>query len=108
GTPEPSVWLLDSGCSSHITGRKELFYKLDETQMHVVKLGDNKEIQVAGKGFIGVTMKNGETKLIHNVQFVPNLAHNLLSVGQLVGNGYQLIFKGGRCKVIDDKTGNQL
>jgi len=44
GTPEPSIWLLDSGCSSHMTGRKELFYKLDETQMHAVMLGDNKEI----------------------------------------------------------------
>lgn len=42
--PKPSMWLLNSGCSNHMTGRKELFYKLDESQKHVVKLGDNKEI----------------------------------------------------------------
>lgn len=76
-----------------MTRRKELFHKLDESQRHVVKLGDNKKMQVARKGTVGVTMKNGETKLIHNVQFVPNLAHNLLSVGQLIGYGYQLMFK---------------
>lgn len=44
GSPEPSFWLLDSGCSSHMTERKDLFYHLDETQKHFVKLGDNKEL----------------------------------------------------------------
>lgn len=67
-------------------GRKDLFYQLDETQKHVVKLGDNKGLQVVGNGSVNVITENGEAKLIHNVQFVPNLAHNLLSVGQLVGN----------------------
>ncbi|XP_039137235.1 uncharacterized protein LOC120274764 [Dioscorea cayenensis subsp. rotundata] len=107
-SPHPSIWLLDSGCSSHMTGRKELFFKLDENQRHVVKLGDNKEMQVAGKGSVAVTTQIGETKLIHNVQYVPNLAHNLLSVGQLIANGYQLIFEKRRCRIIDEKAGIQL
>lgn len=107
-SPEPSVWLLDSGCSSHMTGRKQLFYQLDETQKHTVKLGDNKEIQVAGKGSVNVITRNGETRLIHNVQFVPSLAHNLLSVGQLIGNGYKLVFENGECRIFDDKAGDQL
>lgn len=106
--PQPSVWLLDSGCSSHMTGKKELFQKLDETQKHVVKLGDNKEIQVAGKGSIAVTTQHGETKLNHNVQFVPNLAHNLLSVGQIVANGYILMFKNRKCRTVDEKIDTQL
>lgn len=108
GSPKSLVWLLDSGCSSHMTGKQKLFFSLDENQRHVVRLGDNKEMQVAGKGSVAVITQNGETKLIHNVQFVPNLAHNLLSVGQLVTNVYHLIFENGKCKIVEGKAGIQL
>lgn len=107
-TSECSIWLLDRCCSSHITERKELFYNLDESQKHVVRLGDNKEMKVAGRGTVAITTQEGETKLIHNVQYVANLAHNLQSVGQLVTNGYHLVFESGRCKIMDAKNGTQL
>ena len=35
--------------------------------------------------------------------YVPNLAHNLLSVGQLVQKRYQIHFDNKECKVIDKK-----
>lgn len=76
---------------------------MDETQKYLVKLGDNKEIQLAGKGSVGVKIGNGEIKLIHNVQFVPKLAYNLLSVGQLMYNGYHLVFGNGKCRIMDEK-----
>lgn len=46
--------------------------------------------------------------MIHNVQYVLNLAHNLLSVGQLVANGFHLMFENKRCRIVDEKTGTQL
>lgn len=48
------VWLLDSGYSSHMTGRKEFFRQLEEFQGSKVKLGDGKEMEVQGKGSIAV------------------------------------------------------
>lgn len=30
---EPSVWLIDSGCSNHMSGHRCLFKSLDESQM---------------------------------------------------------------------------
>ena len=45
-----------------------------------------------------------EVKLLHNVQFVPNLAHNLISVDQLLVNGYSVIFDDNLCTISDKKT----
>lgn len=81
--PESHVWLLDSGSSNHMTGRKELFHNWNEGEQHKVRLGDHdKELVVAGRGSVAVVVNNGMTRLIHNIQFVPNLAHNLQSMGQ--------------------------
>ena len=83
-----SVWVVDSGCSNHMTGQRNLFRELDETQKQIVKLGDNKEINIEGKGTVSLRTSYGEVKLLHDVQFVPSLTHNLLSMGQLLGNGF--------------------
>jgi hypothetical protein len=49
-----SIWFLDSGCSNHMSGFKQLFEDLDETCKLKVKLGDDKLIQVEGKGTLAV------------------------------------------------------
>ncbi|XP_039115785.1 uncharacterized protein LOC120251274 [Dioscorea cayenensis subsp. rotundata] len=46
---EPSIWLVDSGCSCHMSRQKELFYTLDESDCHKVRLVDDQEVNVAGK-----------------------------------------------------------
>ena len=38
-----SIWLIDCGCSNHMTGKRELFQELDESQKMKVRLGDDKE-----------------------------------------------------------------
>lgn len=47
----------------------------------MVKLGNDKQIQVEGRGTIAIKTLLGKTKLLHNVHFATKLAHNLLSVG---------------------------
>ena len=72
---------MDSGCSNHMSGTRSLFKELDESQKREVHLGDNKPMKVEGKGTIAIKTTQGNVKLLHDVQYVPNLAHNLLSVG---------------------------
>jgi len=100
---EDKVWLLDSECSNHMTGNRELFVEIDEGVLNFVILGDGKAERIKGKGVIIVHAKSGEKRYIHDVLYVPNLAHNLLSVGQLVQKGYQIHFDNNECKVIDKK-----
>lgn len=62
----------------------------------------------SGKGSVAVKVSGDEIKLIHRVQHVPYLAHNLLSVGQLIDDDYDLNFSKQGCCVINVDTGVQL
>jgi len=79
---------------------------LDESQKSEVRLRDNKPMKVEGKGTIFIKTTQGNVKLLHDVQYVPNLAHNLLSVGQLIAGGYSILFgqliTGGYSILFDD------
>lgn len=44
-------------------------------------------------------------KLLHNVKYVPGLTHNLLSVGQLLSRGYDVVFEGDTCSIVERSSG---
>lgn len=113
------VWYLDSGCSNHMTGDKELFISLDNNVKSDVTLGNDNKVSVEGKGSISVLTNNGEKKYISDVFYVPGLKHNLMSIGQMVGKGYIVDFKKNICTILDrspskkciarvDMTGNRM
>ncbi|KAL0426868.1 UNVERIFIED_CONTAM: Retrovirus-related Pol polyprotein from transposon TNT 1-94 [Sesamum latifolium] len=60
------------------------------------------KFRAKGKGTIAIHTKEGK-KLITDVLYVPNLSHNLLSVGQLIQKDYSVYFDDGRCKILDKK-----
>ena len=64
-------------------GDNNYFIILDENIKTHIILGYGEKQDVAGKGTI-VVKKNGSSKLIHEVFYIPGLAQNLLSVGQLI------------------------
>ena len=70
-----------------------------------MRLDDDKEMEVVGKGIVTVTTKDGKIKLLHDVQYVPKLAHNLLSVKQLMTSGYYVMFEGDSCIIKDKHSG---
>lgn len=43
-----AVWIIDSDCSIHMIGVKELFENFNESRILSVRLGDDKEIPVLG------------------------------------------------------------
>ena len=102
-----NIWFLDSGCSSHMTGARSSFKELDESVKLKVALGDGKQVQVEGKGTVAIKNGHGNINLLYDVYFIPNLSQNLLSVGQLLTNGYSLLFEDFLC-VIKDKKTNQV
>ncbi|XP_058211190.1 uncharacterized protein LOC131323421 [Rhododendron vialii] len=51
------VWYLDSGCSNHMTGNRDIFVELDQNFASQVKLGDGKLQSAEGKGVISVRTK---------------------------------------------------
>ncbi|XP_057250732.1 uncharacterized protein LOC130591431 [Beta vulgaris subsp. vulgaris] len=93
------VWFIDSGCSNHMCGTKSMFKELDESKKSEVRLENDKPIQVKGRGIVVPRTSLGNVKLLKDVQYVPGLAHNLLSVGQLMISGYSIIFDDKSCSI---------
>ncbi|GLJ54155.1 hypothetical protein SUGI_1160370 [Cryptomeria japonica] len=74
---ENDEWVIESGCSHHMTGDKRKFLLLQEFAGGLVGFGDNKTRKIKGKGTISL---DGKTNT-DNVYYVEGLKHNLLSVG---------------------------
>lgn len=89
-------WIIDSGCSHHMTRDKSKFLTLNEFDEGVVRFGNDSPCMVKGKGYNYLNGKNN----IDDVFWVDGLKHNLLSVGQLNDKGYLLEFNGGIYKIL--------
>ena len=48
-------WLIDSGCTNHMTYNKDLFTQLGEASSSKVRMGDGKHVTVKGKGTIVIS-----------------------------------------------------
>ena len=57
-----NVWLLDSGCSNHMTGNKSLVANLDQSMKTEANLVTDKIVDVDGKGVVNIMTKWGGAK----------------------------------------------
>ncbi|KAH9678563.1 hypothetical protein KPL71_025767 [Citrus sinensis] len=95
-------WLIDSGCTNHMTYDRELFKELDETTISKVRIGNGAHIAVKSKGTVAIEGHTG-LKLIYDVLYVPEINQNLLSVTQLLEKGYKVLFEDKNCVIKDAK-----
>ena len=84
---DQGVWVVDSGCSNHMTGYKEFFSTRDENFRTTVCLDNNATVQVMGKGTVDIKTRNGFVESISNVFYIPDLKANLFSISQLQEKG---------------------
>ncbi|KAK2989895.1 hypothetical protein RJ640_019478 [Escallonia rubra] len=92
-------WILDSGCSRHMTGNISLFTSIDLKEGGNVTFGDNSQGRIKGKGTIGK-----EPHSIENVLYVEGLKHNLLSISQFSDKGFKVIFEASQCTILSLKN----
>ena len=97
---ESESWLIDSGCTNHMTNDRELFKDLKPTNITKVRIGNGDYISVKGKGTVAIASGSG-TKFIPDVLFVPEIQQNLLSVGQLIERGFKVAFEDNFCLIRD-------
>ena len=93
-------WIIDSGCSHHMTDDMNKFVDFKSHDGGIVRVGSNATCHVKGIGSITL---DGKTN-IEDVYFVNGLKNNLMSVGKLVDIGYQLQLTEKTC-MIKDKDG---
>lgn len=103
-------WYIDSGCSVHLTSRKEWLENVHSNLRlkEITVANDNKlSVELTGDIVIETLVGNQKNRVkVCDVLYVPKLMTNLLSVSQLIKNGNQVIFKEKGCEVYNNK--NQL
>ena len=70
-------------------------------------MGSNGTIPIVSKGSIMVRTKQGEKKDIQNVYFFLGMKHNLMSIGQLIQNGYKVLMKNDKCVIHENDGSNR-
>lgn len=98
------IWFLDSACSTHMTGAREWFVRLDENFSHTVKLGNDLRLNAKGIGDVKLEV-DGMTQVITKVYYVPELTVSLISLGQLQEKNVTVVIKRGECKLYHPQKG---
>jgi hypothetical protein len=88
--PGGSSWIVDSGCTNHMTGEKRMFssYKKNEDPQRAITFGDGNQGLVKRLGKIAISPDHS----ISYVFLVDSLDYNLLSISQLCKMDYNCLF----------------
>jgi Pol polyprotein, beta-barrel domain len=94
-------WVLDSGCTQHMTGSGKMFTSMEdeESKYDKITFGDNSKGKV--KGLVKIAISNDLS--ISNVLLVESLNFNLLSIAQLCDLGLTCLFSPNDVIVISIK-----
>ncbi|GJV46471.1 integrase, catalytic region, zinc finger, CCHC-type containing protein [Tanacetum coccineum] len=88
------LWIVDSGCSKHMTGDRSLLKNFIEKFMGTVHFGNDNFIAITGYG----DYIQGNITIFH-VYYVEGLGHNLFSVGQFCDGDLEVAFRSKTCYV---------
>ncbi|GJR51966.1 retrovirus-related pol polyprotein from transposon TNT 1-94 [Tanacetum coccineum] len=88
------LWIIDSGCSKHMTGNRALLTNFVEKFLGTVRFGNNDFAVIAGYGDVVIG-----SMTIKKVYYVEGLGHNLFSVGQFCDKGLEVAFRKSTCFV---------
>jgi hypothetical protein len=93
-----NIWLLDSGCSRHMTGDRGWFSSLvPVVTKRYITFGDNGRVLSEGE------IKVSDKITLGRVALVQSLGYNLLSVSQLLDEGFEVLFRPGGSRVLDSR-----
>ncbi|KAE8720906.1 tir-nbs resistance protein [Hibiscus syriacus] len=97
-------WIVDSGCSNHMTGDKQKLQNLSEYNGgRVVVTADNSRLPITHIGKTVVTPRyNSNQMQLQDIYHVPRMKKILLSVAQLTSSGHYVLFGSQDVKVYRD------
>nr|GFA24715.1 retrovirus-related Pol polyprotein from transposon TNT 1-94 [Tanacetum cinerariifolium] len=97
------LFIVDSGCSKHMTGNLKLLINFMEKFLGTVKFGNDQIAPILGYGDLvqGVVM-------IKRVYYVEGLNHNLFFIGQFCDTDLEVAFRNSMCYIRDLKGSDLL
>nr|GEX55431.1 integrase, catalytic region, zinc finger, CCHC-type, peptidase aspartic, catalytic [Tanacetum cinerariifolium] len=88
------LWIIDSGCSKHMTDNRAMLTNFVEKFLGTVRFGNNDFAVIAGYGDVVIG-----SMTIKKVYYVEGLRHNLFSVGQFCDKCLEVAFQKSTCFV---------
>nr|GEU72984.1 integrase, catalytic region, zinc finger, CCHC-type, peptidase aspartic, catalytic [Tanacetum cinerariifolium] len=88
------LWVIDSGCSKHMTGNQSLLRNFIEKFMGTVCFGNDNFAAITGYG----DYIQGNITIFY-VYYVEGRGHNLFSVGQFCDGEFEVAFRSKTCYV---------
>ena len=92
------IWIIDSGCTHHMTGDKEKFNTFEYYNGGTVRMGNDTPCLVEGKGTI---ILNNLIKC-ENAYWVKGMNYNILSVSQLNNSSHRVAFENKKAKIFNE------
>ena len=103
-----NAWYIDLGASQNLSHYKNIFSSLEATRGAKTFLGDDSSHDIEGVGTISMKGNDGKNLEITNVNFVPRLDKNLLSVSQIYQHGYKVEFYSDKCLIKNINDGYKI
>ena len=94
------TWLLDSACCNHMSSSPNVIPSRTPSSLLTIYTANGSSMHVSHQGTISTPNLS-----VSNVYHIPQLTHNLLSVGQLTELGFSLTFSSNGVVVQDPQTG---
>jgi len=96
-----NLWYLNSGCSTHMTGKKDWFVQIRDVSQENIRFANDSSLTAKGTGRVVLRNSGGKDVIIENVLYVPGLKSNLLSLGQLMQRGFKMTLEDKSLRVFD-------
>ncbi|KAL2251315.1 UNVERIFIED_CONTAM: Retrovirus-related Pol polyprotein from transposon TNT 1-94, partial [Sesamum indicum] len=93
-------WLVDSGCTFHISPFKNIFSNLKLGDFGFVSMANENRCEIKGIGDISLIFNDGYKMTLKNVRYVPELSHNLISCAALENEGLEGRWENGIMKIM--------
>lgn len=100
-------WILDSGCTSHMTFSDKPFTEIKNTSKTLRLASEDQTAEIRGSGPALIEIKEGKIA-ITDALYVPSLCANLLSVGKITDKGLTVLFTKEKAIIKDHKRKVQM
>lgn len=81
---------MDSGCSTHMKGRKDWFIKINCVMKNKVMFADDTTLEADGIDDVLIVRRDAGYSLIKYVLYILGIKFNLLCIGQLLEKRYKI------------------
>lgn len=87
-TYQPSLWCLDSGGTTHLTGDPSIFDVINEYN-GILTNANGQTIKIKGKGTVTFRLPNVQSVRLGEVLYISGARENLISMDLLLDNGIE-------------------